>query len=87
MLRTRQSGISFQQVQVALAKIYIGSDDLSGKREEVVNIEKAHDARTGEDEIGKKDKMEQVRLPKTVDEAKEIIKRFEATSPESDDNV
>lgn len=85
---TQQSGVTFHEVQVALAKIYIGSDDLGGKTDEVVNIERAHDARTGEDEVGKKDMVEKaVRLPKTEEEAKDIIRRFEAASPESDDNV
>lgn len=49
--------------------MYIGSDDLQGTTDEVVNIEKPHDQTTAVDQIGKKDTIEKaVPLPKTVDE-------------------
>ena len=64
-----QSGVTFHEAQVALAKIYVGSDDLSGGIDEVVNIEKPHDASTKVDQIGKKDTVDRaVPLPKTVEE-------------------
>ncbi|KIR56547.1 phospholipase D [Cryptococcus gattii Ru294] len=75
----KKSGITFHEAQVALAKIYTGSEDVSGGVEdEVVNIEQPHDQTTGVDEIGKKDTVQRaVRLPKTMDEAKDIINRFQ----------
>jgi phospholipase D1/2 len=70
----RQSGVTFHEAQVALAKIYVGSDDVRGDVDEVVNIEQAHDQRTGVDEIGKKDSVEKaVPLPKTVDEVRKLM--------------
>lgn len=69
-----QSGVTFHEAQVALAKVYIGSDDLMGNTDEVVNIEKPHDQTTGVDQIGKKDTVEKaVPLPKTVDEVGQTL--------------
>lgn len=66
---TGQSGVHFDEAQVALAKVYVGSEDVRGDTDEVVNIEKAHDQKTGVDEIGKKDMVDKaVKLPKTIDE-------------------
>jgi phospholipase D1/2 len=63
--------VTFHEAQVALAKIYVGSDDVAGDVDEVVNIEKPHDQTTGVDQIGKKDTVEKaVRLPKTIDEVR-----------------
>lgn len=64
-----QSGITFHEAQVALAKVYVGSEDIEGDVDEVVNIEQPHDRLTGADQIGKKDTVEKaVPLPATVDE-------------------
>jgi len=83
-----QSGVTFHEAQVALAKVYVGSDDVKGDGDEVVNIERPHDERTSVDQIGKKDTVEKaIRLPKTVDEAKDIIKRFQDAAVKSDKNV
>lgn len=84
-----KSGITFHQAQVALAKIYAGSEDISGGgADEVVNIEQPHDQTTGVDEIGKKDTVQNaVRLPKTMDEAKDIIKRFQQAAQNDDKHV
>lgn len=61
--------MTFHEAQVALARVYVGSDDLSGGIDEVVNIEKPHDQSTKVDQIGKKDTVEKaVRLPRTVEE-------------------
>jgi hypothetical protein len=66
-----QSGITFHEAQVALAKVYVGSEDIEGDVDEVVNIEQPHDRLTGADQIGKKDTVEKaVPLPATVDEVK-----------------
>lgn len=83
-----KSGITFHQAQVALAKIYTGSEDVSGDVDEVVNIEQPHDQTTGVDEIGKKDTVQNaVRLPKTMDEAKDIINRFQQAAQNDDKHV
>jgi len=87
LIRT-QSGVSFPEAQVALAKVYVGADDVRMGKNEVVNIEKAHEATTHVDDIGKKDMVEKaVNLPQTVDEAREIIKRFEQAAMHDDRNV
>jgi hypothetical protein len=66
-----QSGVTFHEAQVALAKVYIGSDDVPGGKNEVVNIEKPHDQSTSVDQIGKKDTVDKaVHLPKTIDEVR-----------------
>ncbi|EIW71690.1 hypothetical protein TREMEDRAFT_71238 [Tremella mesenterica DSM 1558] len=84
----QRSGVTFHEAQVALSRIYVGSDDLKGDVDEVVNIEKAHDQGTSVDQIGKKDTVEKaVPLPKTVDEAKDIIRRFERAAQTDDKNV
>lgn len=83
-----KSGITFHQAQVALAKIYTGSEDVSGDVDEVVNIEQPHDQTTGVDEIGKKDTVQNaVKLPKTMDEAKDIINRFQQAAQNDDKHV
>lgn len=71
-----------------MAKVYVGSDDLKGEADEVVNIEKPHDQSAKIDQIGTKDTVEKaIKLPKTVDEAKSIISRFENGAIKSDRNV
>jgi phospholipase D1/2 len=56
--------------------------------DEVVNIERPHDERTSVDQIGKKDTVEKaVRLPQSLEEAKDIIKRFQDAAVKSDKNV
>jgi phospholipase D1/2 len=83
-----QSGITFHKAQVALARVYVGSDDVKGDSDEVVNIERPHDERTAVDQIGKKDMVQKaIRLPKSLDDAKSIIKRFEEGAVHSDKRV
>jgi phospholipase D1/2 len=83
-----QSGVTFHEAQVALAKVYVGSDDVKGGDDEVVNIERPHDERTSVDQIGKKDTVAKaIKLPKTLNEAKDIIKRFQDAAVKSDKNV
>lgn len=63
--------MTFHEAQVALARVYVGSDDVRGGTDEVVNIEKPHDQSTSVDQIGKKDTVEKaVHLPKTIDEVR-----------------
>ncbi|WVF68604.1 hypothetical protein IAT40_003374 [Kwoniella sp. CBS 6097] len=83
-----KSGVTFHEAQVALAKVYVGSDDVQGDVDEVVNIEKPHDQTTGVDQIGKKDTVEKaIKLPKTIDEAKKIIERFQNARSNDDKHV
>nr|ODN91177.1 phospholipase D [Cryptococcus depauperatus CBS 7841] len=83
-----ESGISFHEAQVALAKLYIGSDDVTGKADEVVNIEQPHDQLTGADQIGKKDMVEKaITLPKTIKEAEDILKRFQNAAKNDDAHI
>jgi phospholipase D1/2 len=80
--------VTFHEAQVALARVYVGSDDVKGSMDEVVNIERPHDERTSVDQIGKKDTVEKaVRLPQSLEEAKDIIKRFQDAAVKSDKNV
>lgn len=54
----------------------------------MVNIEKPHDQTASVDQIGKKDTVERaVPLPKTIDEAKEIIRRFQNGAIKGDKHV
>ena len=70
----KRSGVRFHEAQVALAKVYIGSEATEGKGDEVVNIEKPHDQSTSIDQIGKKDTVEKaVPLPKTIDEVRHTL--------------
>lgn len=49
----------------------MGSDDVKGDIDEVVNIEQPHDRGTGADQIGKKDTVARaVQLPKTLEEVR-----------------
>lgn len=54
----------------------------------MVNIERPHDERTSVDQIGKKDTVQKaVKLPESIDEAKEIIERFQNAAVKSDNHV
>lgn len=73
---------------MALAKVYVGSDDVKGDVDEVVNIERPHDERTPVDQIGKQDSVKKaVRLPQSVEEAQDVIQRFQNGAIKSDKRV
>ncbi|WVQ75129.1 hypothetical protein IAR50_004738 [Cryptococcus sp. DSM 104548] len=82
-----RSGVTFQEAQVALAKIYVGGEDTKSDKDEFVNIEQPHDQTTDAGDIGKKETQKAVKLPKTVDEAKAIIEKFQAASANDDKHV
>jgi phospholipase D1/2 len=83
-----QSGVTFHEAQVALAKVYVGSDDVKGDTDEVVNIERPHDERTSVDQIGKKDTVKKaVKLPETVEDAQKMIEKFQNGAIKSDKRV
>lgn len=68
--------------------MYVGSDDVKGDADEVVNIERPHDERTSVDQIGKKDTVKKaVKLPATVEEARAVIERFQNGAIKSDKRV
>ena len=80
----KESGVSYHETQVAISRIFLGdhfSDDKSGPT--VVKIrnpaEKEEiDAKTGKRKTGK---VTEVALPKTVEEARDILKRFHDKLP------
>ena len=75
----RNSGVSFHQAQVALARLWIGDGTSNEKPIEKVAIKKP--SPTGEgmlvsDET--KTEIEEIPLPKSEEEAREIIEKFES---------
>lgn len=63
-----QSGISFHEAQVAMARIWIGHDG-SGHHEEVVTLERPKDETGDPNQTGEKQKVsEPVKMPKTLEE-------------------
>ncbi|THG95529.1 hypothetical protein EW145_g7942, partial [Phellinidium pouzarii] len=75
----KNSGVSFHEAQVALARQWVGKPTPSIKAQDKVFIQIA--APTGEGVVITKDtevKSEEVPLPRTVDEARRIIERFES---------
>lgn len=81
-----RSGVTFHEAQVALARINIGERGDIADEDDVVYIEKAHNQKTESDDTNKQGKTAQaaIPLPKTVEEAKAIIERFEAAAPQDD---
>ncbi|KAK0566182.1 hypothetical protein OC844_000851 [Tilletia horrida] len=82
----QRSGISFHQVQVALARIYAGDGYKPGQKIKIKNpatdVEKT-------DENGKKLPIvvAEVELPATVEEAEDLIRRFQDAAPRDDREV
>jgi phospholipase D1/2 len=88
----RASGISFHQAQVAAARVYLGEQGyVSGKSK--VAIRAAEDtstsAATEKDKNGKTKTqvIEEVDLPKSVDDAMEILRKFETAAPRGEDHI
>lgn len=84
-----QSGVTFHEAQVALARINIGEPGKQTDEDEVVYIEKAHNQKTESDDTNKQGQTAQdaVPLPRTIEEATAIIERFEAAAPRDDNFV
>ncbi|WWC93003.1 uncharacterized protein L201_007967 [Kwoniella dendrophila CBS 6074] len=83
-----KSGVTFHEAQVALAKVYVGSDDVGGGQDETVNIEQPHDQTDGVDQINKKNTVQKaIKLPKSIDDAKQIIERFQNGRNNDDKHV
>lgn len=75
----QNSGVKFQQAMVALARQWVGSDNTTPQPENVTIVlpDETQGGTVGID--GKKDalKTETYPLPQSVDEARELIERFE----------
>lgn len=75
----KNSGVSFHQAQVALARQWVGNDQ--GQSRKTVVIKKPQETTEGLNVTEKTEvKTEEVPLPATVEEAKEIIEKFERGS-------
>ncbi|KAL5521881.1 hypothetical protein ACEPAF_1725 [Sanghuangporus sanghuang] len=86
----QRSGVSFYQAQVALARLWIGNGGPGEEKIEKVQIKKIEP--TGEGVVVSDDtktEIEEVPLPQSEEEAKEIIERFErgAQDLRADDEV
>lgn len=63
-----QSGISFHEAQVAMARIWIGHDG-PGHHQEVVTLERPKDETGDPNQTGEKQKVsEPVKMPQTMEE-------------------
>ena len=92
----KKSGVSFDEAQVALARQWLGqSKTVDAPRTIVVKSPRAAQssmmlvpgrskADNGEDE---RDYEKRIPVPKTYEEAKVIVERFEKAAPRSDDMV
>ena len=65
-----QSGVTFHEAQVAMARIWIGKDSHENQQE-VVTLERPQDETGDPNQTGEKQKVsEGVKMPKTVDEVR-----------------
>jgi phospholipase D1/2 len=87
----KKSGIGFHQAQVAAARVYLGEQGMVGGQQKVA-IRAAEDTSQGDKKKDKDGKtkakvIEEVELPKTIDEAMEILRKFQSAVPEADEHV
>jgi phospholipase D1/2 len=87
----KNSGVTFLEAQAALARIWLGESYGQPNVQEKVSIKIPQETQEGVVEASKESnkKIEEVRLPKTMDEAKAIVRRFEHGSDNirDDENV
>ncbi|CDZ98423.1 Phospholipase D1 [Phaffia rhodozyma] len=86
----KDSGVSYFEAQIALAKIWVGSDDIGDKQTDEVNIKIPMDESGEVDQLESADTgktVQGVKMPKTVEEAQAVIDRFEKAAPYNDDQV
>jgi hypothetical protein len=70
-----QSGVSFHEAQVAMARIWIGKDS-SDKHREVVVLERPKDETGDPNQTGEKQKVsEGVKMPNSVEEVGDRVSR------------
>lgn len=87
----RNSGVTFLEAQVALARIWLGESYGQPNVQQKVAIKIPQDSKEGVVEASKESnkKVEEYPLPKTLEEAKGIVRRFEHGSDKirDDENV
>ena len=73
----QRSGVKFTEAQVALARQWIGNPNPSAEQQDTVRVTKppTGDGLVTTDQA--KTEVEEVKLPRTVEEAIDIIRRFE----------
>ncbi|PWN86991.1 phospholipase D/nuclease [Acaromyces ingoldii] len=84
----KETGVSFHEVQIAAARIYLGEQGYAAGNQTVA-IKTADDADDAKrDSEGKKDPktIARIAMPKTVDEAMDVIRRFQAAASRDDEN-
>lgn len=87
----KRSGTKFEDAQVALARQWLGPDDQPLGN--TVKIKYVDTLQSDPPSMGlvtpenTKEKIKEVKVPPTVDEAVEIIKKFEGGAPRSDEDV
>ncbi len=83
----QNSGVTFHQAQVAQARIWYGPEDLP-HTEQTVTIQVPQGETGAVTETARKQKAtEEVKMPTTLREAQETIRRFEAGRSKEDKNV
>jgi len=90
----KKSGVSFDQAQVALARQWLGhANDVDVPRTIVVKSPRAGQwgmvlgPNMGKADDEEQDDEKRIPVPKTYEEAKAIVERFESAAPRSDDLV
>lgn len=86
----KASGISFHQAQVAAARVYLGEQGYVGNKQKVAIRSAAETRGNAEKDDSGKTKaktIEEVDLPKTIDDAMEILRKFQTAVPAADDHV
>lgn len=88
----KASGVTFHEAQVAAARVFLGKEGYVAKRSKV-SIRVADDPRqanaNAKDKDGKTKPqvIQEVVLPQTVEEAMEILRKFEAATPKEEIGV
>lgn len=86
----RNSGVTFLQAQVALARIWLGESYFASNGQKSVKI-KVPQVQEGIVESSKEAKqdIQEIKMPESEEEAKEIVRRFEngARGVRGDENV
>lgn len=86
-----RSGVKFTEAQVALARMWIGNSNPDGNPQDTVRVTKppTGDGLVASSNNSSKPEIEEIRPPQSVEEARDIIERFERAAGQlrSDDDV
>ena len=92
-----RSGVKFTEAQVALARLWIGNSNPSGNPQDTVRVTKpptgdglvASSGNNNDSKNSSKPEIEEIKPPRSVEEARDIINRFEnaARQLRSDEDV